>query len=121
MEPKINSKDRGLWLGRLEVEHDNLRPQGIEVPSLAEAELKLIEGEYEYVRQREEFMARFQPIDGVETDLVDRMLAASWREGPWEVSASYTYAPARFDFPYTDCGFGSSHSWYGRVRVPSKT
>src|SRR5688500_10568634 len=34
------------------VEHDNLRPQGIEVASLAEAELKLIEGEYEYVRQR---------------------------------------------------------------------
>ncbi len=34
------------------VEHDNLRPQGIEIMSLAEAELKLIEGEYEYVRQR---------------------------------------------------------------------
>ncbi len=29
------------------VEHDNLRPQGIEIMSLAEAELKLIEGEYE--------------------------------------------------------------------------
>jgi non-specific serine/threonine protein kinase len=25
VEPKINSKDRGLWLERLEVEHDNLR------------------------------------------------------------------------------------------------
>jgi predicted ATPase/DNA-binding CsgD family transcriptional regulator len=25
VEPKVNSKDRGLWLGRLEVEHDNLR------------------------------------------------------------------------------------------------
>ncbi|MGB7159419.1 MAG: hypothetical protein WBD40_15230 [Tepidisphaeraceae bacterium] len=34
------------------VEHDSLRPQGIEIPSLAEAELKLIEGEFEYVRQR---------------------------------------------------------------------
>ena len=34
------------------VEHDNLRPQGIEVLSLAQAELKLIEGEFEYVRQR---------------------------------------------------------------------
>ena len=34
------------------VEHENLRPQGIEIPSLAEAELKLIESEYEYIRQR---------------------------------------------------------------------
>ena len=34
------------------VEHDGLRPQGIEILSLAEMELKLIEGEYEYVRQR---------------------------------------------------------------------
>lgn len=34
------------------VAHENLRPQGIEVVSLAEAELKLVEGEYEYVRQR---------------------------------------------------------------------
>ena len=34
------------------VEHDNLRPQGIEVQSLADAELKLIEGEHPYVRQR---------------------------------------------------------------------
>ena len=34
------------------VEHENLRPQGIEVQSLADAELKLIEGEYAYVRQR---------------------------------------------------------------------
>ena len=25
VEPKINSKDRGIWLERLEVEHDNLR------------------------------------------------------------------------------------------------
>ncbi|HEV2292567.1 MAG TPA: VOC family protein [Tepidisphaeraceae bacterium] len=34
------------------VEHENLRPQGIEVLSLPETELKLIGGEYEYVRQR---------------------------------------------------------------------
>jgi hypothetical protein len=34
------------------VEHDSLRPQGIEIVSLAEAELRLIEGECEYVRQR---------------------------------------------------------------------
>jgi len=34
------------------VEHENLRPQGIEIPSLAEAELKLIHSGYEYVRQR---------------------------------------------------------------------
>src|SRR5688500_10075607 len=34
------------------VVHESLRPQGIEVPSLAEAELKLIEAELEYTRQR---------------------------------------------------------------------
>ena|SRR5688572_7896123 len=34
------------------VVHDNLRLQGIEVPSLAEAEHKLIEAELEYTRQR---------------------------------------------------------------------
>ena len=27
-------------------------PQGIEIPSLADAELKLVEGEREYIRQR---------------------------------------------------------------------
>lgn len=32
--------------------HDSLRPQGIEVVSLAETELKLIEAEIEYTRQR---------------------------------------------------------------------
>jgi hypothetical protein len=34
------------------LERDSLRPQGIEVMSLAEAEEKLIEEELEYVRQR---------------------------------------------------------------------
>ena len=34
------------------VAHESLRPQGIEVSSLADLELKLIEGEYDYVRQR---------------------------------------------------------------------
>jgi hypothetical protein len=34
------------------VERDSLRPQGIEVMSLAEAEHKLVEAEIEYVRQR---------------------------------------------------------------------
>jgi hypothetical protein len=34
------------------VVHDSMRPQGIEVASLAEAELKLIEAEIEYTRQR---------------------------------------------------------------------
>jgi hypothetical protein len=34
------------------VEHANLRPLEIEIPSLAEVEMRLIEGEYEYVRQR---------------------------------------------------------------------
>jgi hypothetical protein len=34
------------------VERDSLRAQGIEVQSLAEAELKLIEAELEYERQR---------------------------------------------------------------------
>ena len=54
------------------VEHDNLRPQGIEVPSLAEAELKLIEGEYEYVRQR-------GVVLGTET-IVMRDPAGNWIE-----------------------------------------
>ncbi len=35
-----------------QVERDSLRPQGIEVTSLAEAEEKLIEEEMEYIRQR---------------------------------------------------------------------
>ena len=54
------------------VEHDNLRPLGIEVPSLAEAELKLIEGEYEYVRQR-------GVVLGTET-IVMRDPAGNWIE-----------------------------------------
>jgi hypothetical protein len=54
------------------VEHENLRPQGIEVPSLAEAELKLIEGEYEYVRQR-------GVLPGTET-IVMRDPAGNWIE-----------------------------------------
>ena len=54
------------------VEHDNLRPQGIEVLSLAEAELKLIEGEYEYVRQR-------GVVLGTET-IVMRDPAGNWIE-----------------------------------------
>ena len=54
------------------VEHDNLRPQGIEVPSLADAELKLIEGEYEYVRQR-------GVVLGTET-IVMRDPAGNWIE-----------------------------------------
>jgi hypothetical protein len=54
------------------VEHENLRPQGIEVPSLAEAELKLIEGEYEYVRQR-------GVVLGTET-IVMRDPAGNWIE-----------------------------------------
>ncbi len=35
-----------------QIERDTLRPQGIEVMSLAEAEHKLIEEEIEYIRQR---------------------------------------------------------------------
>ena len=35
-----------------QLERDSLRPQGIEVMSLAEAEEKLIEEELEYIRQR---------------------------------------------------------------------
>ena len=54
------------------VEHENLRPQGIEIPSLAEAELKLIEGEYEYVRQR-------GVVLGTET-IVMRDPAGNWIE-----------------------------------------
>jgi len=54
------------------VEHDNLRPQGIEIPSLAEMELKLIEGEYEYVRQR-------GVMPGTET-IVMRDPAGNWIE-----------------------------------------
>jgi hypothetical protein len=34
------------------IERETLRPQGIEILSLAEAELKLIETEREYIRQR---------------------------------------------------------------------
>ena len=34
------------------IERETLRPQGIEVLSLAEAELKLVEAEHEYIRQR---------------------------------------------------------------------
>jgi hypothetical protein len=34
------------------IERDTLRPQGIEVLSLAEAELKLVEAERDYLRQR---------------------------------------------------------------------
>ena len=54
------------------VEHDRLRPQGIEVLSLADAELKLIEGEYEYVRQR-------GVLPGTET-IVMRDPAGNWIE-----------------------------------------
>jgi hypothetical protein len=54
------------------VEHDDLRPQGIEIPSLAEMELKLIEGEYEYVRQR-------GVMPGTET-IVMRDPAGNWIE-----------------------------------------
>jgi len=54
------------------VEHDNLRPQGIEVPSLAEAELKLIEGKYEYARER-------GVVLGTET-IVMRDPAGNWIE-----------------------------------------
>jgi len=54
------------------VEHDNLRPQGIEVLSLAQAELKLIEGEFEYVRQR-------GVVLGTET-IVMRDPAGNWIE-----------------------------------------
>jgi hypothetical protein len=34
------------------IERETLRPQGLEIPSLAEAELKLVEAEHEYIRQR---------------------------------------------------------------------
>lgn len=54
------------------VEHENLRPQGIEVPSLAEVELKLIEGEHAYVRQR-------GVLAGTET-IVMRDPAGNWIE-----------------------------------------
>jgi len=54
------------------VEHEDLRPQGIEIPSLAEMELKLIEGEYEYVRQR-------GVLPGTET-IVMRDPAGNWIE-----------------------------------------
>lgn len=54
------------------VEHDALRPQGIAIPSLAEAELKLLEGEYEYVRQR-------GVMPGTET-IVLRDPAGNWIE-----------------------------------------
>ena len=50
--------------------------------NLASGHLVLLSTEdpYEYIRQRDALIARFNPIDGVEMDLVDRMLAASWRE-----------------------------------------
>ena len=54
------------------VAHEDLRPQGIEIPSLAEAELKLIEGEYAYVRQR-------GVMPGTET-IVLRDPAGNWVE-----------------------------------------
>ena len=54
------------------VEHEGLRPQGIEVPSLAEAEMKLIDGKYEYVRQR-------GVVLGTET-IVMRDPAGNWIE-----------------------------------------
>jgi hypothetical protein len=54
------------------VDHDDLRPQSIEIPSLAEMELKLIEGEYEYVRQR-------GVMPGTET-IVMRDPAGNWIE-----------------------------------------
>jgi hypothetical protein len=54
------------------VEHEDLRPQGIEIPSLAEVEMKLIEGEYEYVRQR-------GVVLGTET-IVMRDPAGNWIE-----------------------------------------
>ena len=54
------------------VEHENLRPQGIEVQSLADAELKLIEDEYPYVRQR-------GVVPGSET-IVLRDPAGNWVE-----------------------------------------
>ena len=41
-----------LVADRKPIERDTLRPQGIEVLSLAEAELKLVEAEREYLRQR---------------------------------------------------------------------
>jgi hypothetical protein len=37
---------------RKPIERDTLRPQGIEVASLSEAELKRVEAEREYIRQR---------------------------------------------------------------------
>lgn len=54
------------------VEHENLRPLEIEVPSLAETELKLIEREHEYVRQR-------GVLPGTET-IVLRDPAGNWIE-----------------------------------------
>jgi hypothetical protein len=34
----------------------------------------------EYLQHVEDFMVRFQPIDGIELTLVNRLIAASWRE-----------------------------------------
>jgi hypothetical protein len=36
-------------------------------------------------------------------------------------SAAASRSPASFDAPYTDRGPTTSHSWYGRSSVPSKT
>ena len=35
--------------------------------------------------------------------------------------AAASRSPASFDAPYTDRGPTTSHSWYGRSSVPSKT
>ena len=39
-------------------------------------------------------------------------------DGP---SDSASRSPISFERPYADCGFGSSHSTYGRSSVPSNT
>lgn len=73
-ELNYRAENVGLRFEVLErpVEHEHLRPQGIEIPSLAELELKLIEAEEEYVRQR-------GVLPGMET-IVMRDPAGNWIE-----------------------------------------
>jgi hypothetical protein len=39
----------------------------------------------EFLHHEQEYLTRFQPIDGVERDLVRKLIAASWREKRMDV------------------------------------